>query len=75
MERIEFMVNMDKNIPPNNKYDIDALFMVSDKEILETPVSSEIVEEAEAAQEKVFDEILKRIEIETTLKEDVTSCL
>lgn len=69
------MVNMDKNIPPNNKYDIDALFMVSDKEILETPVSSEIVEEAEAAQEKVFDEILKRIEIETTLKEDVTSCL
>ncbi len=75
MERIEFMVNMDKNIPPNNKYDIDALFMVSDKEILETPVSSEIMEEAEAAQEKVFDEILKRIEIETTLKEDVTSCL
>lgn len=69
------MVNMDKNIPPNNKYDIDALFMVSDKEILETPVSSEIMEEAEAAQEKVFDEILKRIEIETTLKEDVTSCL
>ncbi|WP_195472275.1 hypothetical protein [Bacteroides xylanisolvens] len=68
------MVNMDKNIPPN-KYDIDALFMVSDKEILETSVSSEIMEEAEAAREKVFDEISKRIEIETTLKEDVTSCL
>lgn len=68
------MVNMDKNIPPN-KYDIDALFMISDKEILEMPVAFEVLEDAEAARERVFDEILKRIEIETGLKEDVTSSL
>lgn len=68
------MVNMDKNIPPN-KYDIDALFMIPDKEILEMPVAFEVLEDAEAARERVFDEILKRIEIATDLKEDVTSSL
>lgn len=68
------MVNMDKNIPPN-KYDIDALFMISDKDILEMPVAFEVLEDAEAARERVFDEILKRIEIEIGLKEDVTSSL
>lgn len=74
MERIRLMVNMDKNIPPN-KYDIDALFMISDKDILEMPVAFEVLEDAEAARERVFDEILKRIEIEIGLKEDVTSSL
>ena len=39
------------------------------------PVSFEVLEDAEAARERVFDEILKRIEIETDLKEDVISCL
>lgn len=68
------MVNMDKNIPPN-KYDIDALFMVSDKEALEMWVSFEVLKDAEAARERVFDEILKRIERETDFKEDVISCL
>lgn len=74
MERVGLMVNMDKNIRPN-KYDIDALFMVSDQEALEMLVSFEVLEDAEAARERVFDEILKRIERETDFKEDIISCL
>ena len=42
---------MDKNILPD-EYDINTLFMVSDREILEMPVSSEVLEEAEASRER-----------------------
>lgn len=64
------MINIDENAP-SNKQDVAALFLLSDREILEKPVSTEVMENAEAARDRIFEDIAKRIDIETAPKEDV----
>lgn len=58
------MINTDKNIP-TDKYAADSLFEVSDEEILETVLSAEVIENAESARERVFEQIAERIGIES----------
>ena len=62
------MINTDKNIP-TDKYAADSLFEVSDEEILETVLSAEVIENAESARERVFEQIAERIGIESVPQE------
>lgn len=62
------MTRSKKDIP---EYDADSLFSVSDEEILKAVSSAEIVEEAEAARERVFHRITQRIGIKSISRKQI----
>lgn len=62
------MINTDKNTL-TDEYATDPLFRVSDEEILETILSSDVIESAESARERVFERIAEKMGIENVSRE------